>query len=93
MSGAPQTKEQCANLDGYRVCCRSLGSGKLTMIFLTGAIFRSFWNPEQFIEIFKKSLSRFQYEVLTGVGHYPMLEKPDQVNATLTRIATSLQET
>jgi pimeloyl-ACP methyl ester carboxylesterase len=57
------------------------------------AIFSSFWNPEQFIDIFKKSLPRFQYEVLTGVGHYPMLEKPDQVNAALTRIAASLQQT
>jgi pimeloyl-ACP methyl ester carboxylesterase len=56
------------------------------------AIFSSLWNPERFIDIFKKSLPRFQYEVLTGVGHYPMLEKPDQVNAALMRFATSLQQ-
>jgi pimeloyl-ACP methyl ester carboxylesterase len=49
------------------------------------AIFSSFWDPERFVAFFKKSLPRFQYEVLTGVGHYPMLEKPDHVNATLTR--------
>jgi pimeloyl-ACP methyl ester carboxylesterase len=49
------------------------------------AIFSSFWNPERFIDIFKKILPQFQYEVLTGVGHYPMLEKPDSVNAALTR--------
>ena len=55
------------------------------------AIFSSFWGPERFIEIFKKTLPRFQYEVLTGVGHYPMLEKPEQVNATLTRFIASLQ--
>jgi pimeloyl-ACP methyl ester carboxylesterase len=55
------------------------------------AIFSSFWNPERFIEIFKKSLPRFQYEVLTGVGHYPMLEKPEQVNAALARFAASIQ--
>jgi pimeloyl-ACP methyl ester carboxylesterase len=56
------------------------------------AIFSSFWNPERFFDIFKKSLPRFQYEVLTGVGHYPMLEKPDQVNAALTRFAGSVQQ-
>jgi pimeloyl-ACP methyl ester carboxylesterase len=39
-----------------------------------------------------KSLPRFRYEVLTGVGHYPMLEKPDQVNAALTRVAASVQQ-
>ena len=55
------------------------------------AIFSSFWNPERFIAIFKKSLPRFQYEVLTGVGHYPMLEKPDLVNAALTRFVASIQ--
>jgi pimeloyl-ACP methyl ester carboxylesterase len=55
------------------------------------AIFSSFWNPERFIGIFKKSLPRLQYEVLTGVGHYPMLEKPDQVNAALARFAASIQ--
>jgi pimeloyl-ACP methyl ester carboxylesterase len=55
------------------------------------AIFSSFWNPERFIDIFKKSLPRFQYQVLTGVGHYPMLEKPDQVNASLTRFVASIQ--
>ena len=49
------------------------------------AIFSSFWDPERFVAFFKKSLPRFQYEVLTGVGHYPMLEKPDHVNATLAR--------
>jgi pimeloyl-ACP methyl ester carboxylesterase len=56
------------------------------------AIFSSFWNPERFIDIFKKTLPRFQYEVLTGVGHYPMLEKPGQENAALTRIAASIQQ-
>ncbi len=56
------------------------------------AIFSSFWNPERYIDIFKKSLPRFQYEVLTGVGHYPMLEKSDQVNAALTRFAASIQQ-
>jgi pimeloyl-ACP methyl ester carboxylesterase len=56
------------------------------------AIFSPFWNPERFIDIFKKTLPRFQYDVLTGVGHYPMLEKPDQVNAALTRFAASLQQ-
>jgi pimeloyl-ACP methyl ester carboxylesterase len=56
------------------------------------AIFSSFWNPERFIDIFKKSLPRFQYEVLTGVGHYPMLEKPEQVNAALTRFAAGIRQ-
>jgi pimeloyl-ACP methyl ester carboxylesterase len=56
------------------------------------AISSPFWNPERFIDIFKKTLPRFQYEVLSGVGHYPMLEKPDQVNAALTRFAASLQQ-
>jgi pimeloyl-ACP methyl ester carboxylesterase len=56
------------------------------------ALFSPFWNPERFIDIFKKALPRFQYEVLTGVGHYPMLEKPDQVNAALTRFVASLQQ-
>lgn len=55
------------------------------------AIFSSFWNPERFIDIFKKSLPRFQYQMLTGVGHYPMLEKQDQVNAALTRFVVSIQ--
>ena len=55
------------------------------------AIFSSFWNPERFIPAFKTSLPRFQYEVLTGVGHYPMLEKPDQVNAALTHFVASIQ--
>ncbi|MGA9058065.1 MAG: alpha/beta hydrolase [Terriglobia bacterium] len=55
------------------------------------AIFSSFWNPERFIDIFKKSLPRLQYQVLTGVGHYPMLEKPDLVNAALTRFVASIQ--
>lgn len=49
------------------------------------AIFSSFWNPERFVDTFKKILPQFQYEVLAGVGHYPMLEKPEQVNAALTR--------
>jgi len=55
------------------------------------AIFSTFWHPERFIDIFKKTLPRFQYELLTGVGHYPMLEKPEQVNAALARVAASLQ--
>jgi pimeloyl-ACP methyl ester carboxylesterase len=56
------------------------------------AIFSSFWNPERFIDLIKKTLPRFQYEVLTGVGHYPMLEKPEQVNAALTRFMESIQK-
>jgi pimeloyl-ACP methyl ester carboxylesterase len=56
------------------------------------AIFSSFWNPERYIDFFKRSLPRFQYEVLTGVGHYPMLEKPDLVNAALTRFAASIEQ-
>ena len=55
------------------------------------AIFSSFWGPERFIEIFKKTLPHFQHQVLTGVGHYPMLEKPEQVNAALTRFMGSIQ--
>ena len=55
------------------------------------AIFSSFWNPERFIGIFKKILPRFQYEVLTGVGHYPMLEKPDQVKAALLRFVATFE--
>ena len=49
------------------------------------AIFSAFWNPERFVDLIKKTLPRFQYELLTGVGHYPMLEKPEQVNAALRR--------
>jgi len=49
------------------------------------AIFSSFWNPERFVHLIKKTLPRLHYEVLSGVGHYPMLEKPEQVNAALTR--------
>jgi len=56
------------------------------------AICSSFWNPERYIDIFKKTLPRLQCEVLTGVGHYPMLEKPDHVNATLTRFMASIQQ-
>jgi len=56
------------------------------------AIFSSFWNPERFIDLIEKTLPRFQYEVLTGVGHYPMLEKPEQVNASLTRFMESIQK-
>ena len=56
------------------------------------AIFCSFWNPERFIDIFKKNLPRLQYEVLTGVGHYPMLEEPDRVNAMLTRFWACIQQ-
>jgi len=55
------------------------------------AIFSSFWNPERFIDLIKKSVPRLQYEVLTGVGHYPMLEMPDLVNAALTRFIASIQ--
>jgi pimeloyl-ACP methyl ester carboxylesterase len=55
------------------------------------AIFSSFWNPERFIDLIKKSVPRLQYEVLTGVGHYPMLETPDLVNAVLTRFIASIQ--
>jgi len=49
------------------------------------AVFSSFWNPERFVDLIKKTLPRFHYEVLSGVGHYPMLEKPEQVNAALAR--------
>jgi pimeloyl-ACP methyl ester carboxylesterase len=55
------------------------------------AIFSSFWNPERYVDLMKKSLPRFQYEVLTGVGHYPMLEKPEQVNASLTRFVAGIE--
>ena len=55
------------------------------------AIFSSFWGPERFIEIFKKTMPQFQHQVLTGVGHYPMLEKPEEVNAALTRFMGSIQ--
>ena len=49
------------------------------------AVFSAFWNPGRFVELIKKTLPRLQYEVMTGVGHYPMLEKPEQVNAALGR--------
>lgn len=49
------------------------------------AIFSAFWNPKRFVDLIKKTLPRLQYELLAGVGHYPMLEKPEQVNAALGR--------
>jgi len=49
------------------------------------AIFSSFWHPERFVDLIKKTLPRLQYEVLNGVGHYPMLERPELVNAALGR--------
>ena len=55
------------------------------------AIFSAFWNPERFVDLIKKTLPRFQYEVLTGVGHYPMLEKPEQVNAALGRFLATTE--
>jgi pimeloyl-ACP methyl ester carboxylesterase len=54
------------------------------------AIFSAFWNPERFVDLIKKTLPRLQYELLTGVGHYPMLEKPEQVNAALGRFLATL---
>jgi pimeloyl-ACP methyl ester carboxylesterase len=54
------------------------------------AVFSSFWNPERYSDIFRAVLPRIQYEVLPGIGHYPMLEKPEQVNAALSRFVESL---
>jgi pimeloyl-ACP methyl ester carboxylesterase len=54
------------------------------------ALFSSFWKPERVMDIFKKYLPRLEYEVMTGVGHYPMLEKPAQTNAFLTRVLARL---
>ncbi len=55
------------------------------------AIFSAFWHPERFVDLFKKTLPRLQYEVLSGVGHYPMLEKPEQVNAALGRFLATTE--
>jgi pimeloyl-ACP methyl ester carboxylesterase len=55
------------------------------------AVFSSFWNPERFVDLIKKTLPRLRYEVLTGVGHYPMLEKPEQVNAALRRFLATTE--
>ncbi len=47
------------------------------------AVFSDFWHPEKYVEFFTKYLPRFEYEVVTGTGHYPMLEKPSETNAAL----------
>jgi pimeloyl-ACP methyl ester carboxylesterase len=54
------------------------------------ALLSSFWNPEQYIDIFKKYLPRLEYELIDGVGHYPMLEKPAETNAFLARVLARL---
>ncbi len=54
------------------------------------ALFSSFWKPERATDIFKKYLPRLEYEVMTGVGHYPMLEKPAETNAFLARVLARL---
>jgi pimeloyl-ACP methyl ester carboxylesterase len=54
------------------------------------AVFSSFWNPQRFVDLIKQTLPRLQYEVLTGVGHYPMLEKLEQVNAALMRFLATI---
>ena len=55
------------------------------------ALFSPFWKPERFMDIFKKYLPRLEYEILPGVGHYPMLEKPAETNAALARFLTKIQ--
>jgi pimeloyl-ACP methyl ester carboxylesterase len=55
------------------------------------ALFSAFWKPERFMDIFKKYLPRLESEVLPGVGHYPMLEKPADTNAALARFLTKIQ--
>jgi pimeloyl-ACP methyl ester carboxylesterase len=54
------------------------------------AVFCPFWHPERFVDIFRKYLPRFEYEVLEGSGHYPMLEKPDPTNAALRRFINKI---
>jgi pimeloyl-ACP methyl ester carboxylesterase len=55
------------------------------------AVFSAFWHPERVMDIFKKYLPRLEYEVLSGVGHYPMLEKPAETNAALARFLAKIQ--
>ncbi|MGC9969550.1 MAG: alpha/beta hydrolase [Bryobacteraceae bacterium] len=55
------------------------------------AVFSDFWHPERFMDTFKKYLPRLEYEVLSGVGHYPMLEKPAETNAALARFLAKIQ--
>jgi pimeloyl-ACP methyl ester carboxylesterase len=43
------------------------------------------------MDTFKKYLPRLEYEVLSGVGHYPMLEKPAETNAALARFLAKIQ--
>jgi pimeloyl-ACP methyl ester carboxylesterase len=55
------------------------------------AVFSSFWQPDRFRDTFKKYLPRLEYQVLSGAGHYPMLEKPAEVNAALAGFLSKIQ--
>jgi pimeloyl-ACP methyl ester carboxylesterase len=56
------------------------------------AVWSAFWNPERYADVFQRVLPRLEYEILRGVGHYPMLEKPQEVNAALLRIMQRVPE-
>jgi len=47
------------------------------------AVFGAYWKPGDHEQMFRSYLPRFEMQVLADVGHYPMLEKPDAVNAAL----------
>lgn len=55
------------------------------------AVFSDLWHPERYMDTFKKYLPRLEYEVLSGTGHYPMLEKPAETNAALARFLAKIQ--
>ena len=100
IDGAMQAQEQFANLDGHRVHYRSFGSGETAMIFLSG------WGCDGSLWVNQvPALVPYGRVLLVDLpGHggsdkpdipYPLdlfllLEKPDQVNAALARLAAGL---
>jgi pimeloyl-ACP methyl ester carboxylesterase len=54
------------------------------------AVFSDYWKPERFIDAFKKYLPRLEYVLVTGVGHYPMLEKPAETSAQIAKFLERL---
>jgi len=55
------------------------------------ALFCRFWKPEPWLDLFRSYLPQIEIHLLDDVGHYPMLEAPDAVNAALVEFLHSVR--